>query len=85
MPEPWIRGSALAGLASIALGAYACAYRAASLCSVPDGCDVPAARSHHPYVFLGYALLVAGCAALVLAVGVRHRSAVAADSRPASR
>jgi hypothetical protein len=73
--ERWIRGSALAGLASVGLGAYAYSYRAISLCTVPEGCDIPGTGNHHPYTTVGVTLLVVGCAALCLAVITRRRSA----------
>ncbi len=76
MTERLIRGSALLGLVSAVLGGYAYSYRAASSCSVPEGCDIPeAGNHHHPYATLGIALLVVGCAALCLAVIIRQRSA----------
>jgi len=73
--ERWIRGSAVVGLASVVLGAYALAYRASGFCSVPEKCDVPAVGNHHPYTAIGYALVALGCAARFVAVALRHRVA----------
>jgi hypothetical protein len=73
--ERLIRASAVVGLASLVFGCYAYVYRAASLCSVPEGCDIPGTTNQHPYATFGVALFVAGCAALCLAVAIRHRTA----------
>jgi hypothetical protein len=73
--ERLIRASAGFGLVSLILGGYALVYRAASACTVPEGCDIPVATNHHPYADLGVAFVAVGCAAFCVAVIVRHRTA----------
>jgi len=73
--ERLIRTSAGFGVVSLILGAYALVYRAASACTVPEGCDIPVATNHHPYADLGVALVAVGCTGFCLAVAIRHRTA----------
>ena len=75
--ERLIRTSAGFGLVSLVLGAYALVYRAASACTVPEGCDIPVAPNHHPYADIGMALVAVGCTGFCLAVAIRHRTCTA--------